>query len=298
MDNLYLDTHFFAVANRLVWDNWAKFMGAQEDPGDSTDFTIPVLDGAHAVLAGDVGDYMGLPLGLDPAVTADVSSLPFRAYRLIWNTWMRDQNLQDSLQVKTNDGPDSNTEVGFGDPPLARGKRHDYFTSCLPWPAKTNTPVTLPLGTVAPIISATGLSSGDDVVITDADTPATSVWDFNSGIPAKLEFGAQLAGSANIFADLTNATAATVNDFREALTVQHLYEIDARGGTRLQEVILAHFNVRGDDARLNRPEYLGGGSQHISITQVPQTSEDGTTPQGHLTGYGTANISGHGFTKI
>ncbi len=296
MDNLYLDTHFFAVPNRLGWTNWPKFMGEQHDPGDSTDFTIPTISGAvtTGTESGSLWDYLGLPIASTPNDNT-VSAFPFRAIARIWNTWFRDQNLQDSLELQDDDGPDAiaNANYGYINPPK-RGKRHDYFTSCLPWPSKTLTPVQLPLGTSAPIVKD-GTTDADTLGITDDGGDGTVKLLF----PVTTTAIIAAAGTPDelLYTDLSDATAATVNEFREALTVQHMLEIDARGGTRLQEVILAHFGVLGDDARLDRPEYLGGGSQSLQITQVPQTSEDGTTPQGHLTGYGTATINGHGFTK-
>ena len=288
MDNLYLETFFFFVPYRLVWDNWEKFCGAQDNPADSIDFTVPVGNTNTAIAVGDVGQYMGLPIGLNPSVT-DVSMLPFRAYRLIWNEWFRDQNLQDSESVLTDDGPDTDTESGYGGACLKRGKRHDYFTSCLPWPQKGDA-VSLPLGSVAPVFG--NAVAGTNITVSDDDQTGLYQWNTTNNTYQTV------AGSppGNLTVDLSGATAATINDLRLAFQTQRLLERDARSGTRYVETILAHFGVTVPDFRVQRPEFLGGGSSPININSVPNTSDTATKEQGELAAFGT--VSGtHGFTK-
>lgn len=288
MDNMFMETFFFFVPNRLVWDNWEKFNGEQTDPGDSTDFLIPVLS-SYNPPENSLGDYFGLPT--DVTLTGEISALPFRAYGLIYNEWFRDQNLVDSVDVSRGDGPDSGSDTNRQ--VLRRGKRHDYFTSCLPWPQKGDA-VALPLGTTAPI-NFTGTTT-ETIGIFGNNGADPNPGTFNTSA-TRATYDSTIA-DGSLYADLSDATAATINELREAFQIQKMLERDARSGTRYTEIIQAHFGVTSPDARLQRPEYLGGGSSRINISPVPQTSStDATTPQGNLAGFGTVGFSNHGFTK-
>ncbi|WNK13534.1 MAG: major capsid protein [Microvirus sp.] len=300
MDNMYMDTQFFSIPMRLVWDNWQRMQGEQIDPGDSTDYTIPQMvapPGGYAV--GSLEDYLGLPTGV---AGISHSALWHRAINLVWNQWYRDQNLQDSLVVKRDDGPDLSTAYSI----LRRGKRHDYFTSCLPWPQK-GAAVEIPLGSTAPIVGIGALAgssaSNAQVWGTTAagDYTAMPTVSGASGPGIHVQnTGAVGAGNRPmIYADLAAATSATINSLRQAFQIQKIFERDARGGTRYVEIIKAHFGVTSPDARLQRPEYLGGGSSPINISPIPQTSPTGTyanTPQGNLAAIGVAALNNHGFT--
>lgn len=302
MDNIFADTFFFAVPLRLLWENWERFNGEQDNPDDTTDYTIPqmVSPASGGYVAGSLSDYFGIPTEIE---SLSHSALWHRAYNLIWNRWFRDQNLQDSVTVDIDDGPDNPADYVL----LKRGKRHDYFTASLPWPQK-GPAVTIPIGGTAPVNYVNTNTEG--WFARNASTGAKHTgsnlrldgMQFRSadGELEKISDGTeyQLDPNGNLEADLASATAQTINTLRQAFQIQKLYERDARGGTRYKEIILSHFGVVSDDARLDYPEYLGGGSTPINISPVAQTSStDVTSPQGNLAAMGTLSINGHGFTK-
>lgn len=295
MDNIYIDTHFFFVPMRLVWDNWQKFMGERKSPADSIDYLIPTIT---TPVGGWNEASPACYLGMRGSIAGHVhSSLPLRSYNLVYNEWFRDQNLQTPLPVDTDDGPDTPTDYSvLGQ----RNKTQDYFTTMFTAPQKGPS-VLIP---TSDSVTVERISNGPAGIFRNAGANTVTI-NGTLSIPASDGKVTTLGGTdfasydpnGSLIADLTENTEATINALRTAEAIQSLLETDARGGTRYIEMMRAHFGVISQDARLQRPEYLGGNSIPLSMLPVVQNSETATTPQGNLAGMGVMNSHNARFLK-
>lgn len=320
MDNAYVDIMYFAVYTRTIWEDWEKFWGYNEDAwAEETPITTPKINSPEKGWeTGTIADYMGIPTGKK---FTNLEALPFRAYAKIYNDWFRDQNNQKATHItlKTttttgSNGNDITTDLEKGGKPAIAGKYHDYFTSALPSQQKGK-PISIKMGDIAEVhaMSKTFETTNQDTNITfkmpDAQasknyqaTLTTSV----TGKQGTLTYKNADTSTAsvtqaipnNLYANLKDATAVTINELRSAITLQQMLELDARGGTRYTEYVQAHFGVHSADARLQRSEYLGGTHQPISIFDVFQTSStDATSPQGNISAYGVTGMAKRNFNK-
>ena len=329
MDNLYLDTYWFFVPNRLVWQHWQEFCGENPSSAWTTTITynVPKIKGSVAKqavndansklcwLPGDIADYMGIPVfsSDDPVnaqVLLSVNALPFRGYALIWNEFFRDQNLQDPVPIPfhLSNATLDNTDILYnricrGSGILKACKYHDYFTSCLPAPQK-GPDVNIPLSGLAKVVtgdvSAAGITGNPISFARASDRSNLGYLNGNNTSQLSLNDTASAPGNLvpnNLYASLGSASLGTINELRLAFQMQRIYEKDARGGTRYTEILKNHFGVTSPDARLQRPEYLGGSRIPININQVVQTSSTSNTPQGNTAAYSVTADVHSDFTK-
>lgn len=351
MDNIYLDWFFFFVPNRLVWEHWQNFCFEQEDPDDSTDYVIPTVSAtgnSENAYIGSLWDYFGLPVNTSGNISG-ISALPFRGVYLIWNEWFRDENLQKSVKIQKGDANEVLNSARSSEQPAwvfttgisivpglacpPRGKRHDYFTSALPWTQK-GPGVSIGLAGTASIVDptpATGyllhsndrqlaavsayggdasssggrrVSSGNDSINFSrfgSSSDFSTVGGFAGNTNGEVTMSAQLASTYlgnDSYVDLDTSSIFTINSLRTAFQMQKFYERLARGGSRYTEVLRSFFGVVSPDARLQRPEFLGSFTKMVNVNPIAQTSAtDDTSPQGNLSAYGVTAAKFHGFTK-
>lgn len=325
MDNIYLDTYFFFVPNRLAWEHWKNFMGENTQSAwiPQTSYSVPQMTSpaSNGWNVGTIADYFGIPTGVK---NISVNALPFRMYAMICNEWFRDENLTDPIYVPVGDatvagtnGTQYNSDCAKGGMPFKVAKYHDYFTSGLPAPQK-GPDVPLPLGQIAPVYAASNVDNSSlasagmyfkqqggsnftagahDVSLMVASNDLAKGYLIENNATQSVSSSAYII-PINMMADLTRATGTSINQLRQAFQVQKLYEKDARGGTRYTEILRSHFGVVSPDSRLQRPEYLGGTRVPININQVLQQSETtSSSPLGDTGAYSLTIDSHSDFTK-
>ena len=327
MDNAYMDYYFFFVPARLLWEHFENLMGQNDKTfwAETTEYTTPQTTApSGGWKVGTLADYFGIPTGVE---NLSVNSMPFRAYAKIWNEWFRDENLQQPVTMSKTDATTAGSNTGTslsdaekGGMPLKVCKYKDYFTSCLPSPQKAVDPVTIPLGGNAPVRAfidtaltkeakgygtVTGAKAGTwkyGDMVTDSEK-ARMLEGYPQEAIGNYFWASKTAGQpdydkgnyskqAYIGADLSSVTAATINELRQAIAVQHIFERDARTGTRYKEILQGAWGVTSPDARLDRSEYIGGYRMPINVNQVVQTSAtDSTSPQGNTGAYSMTTMS-------
>lgn len=305
MDRVMLDIHWWAVPVRLLWSNWRKMMGEQDNPGDSISYTVPVLSNSGGVTVGSIHDHLDIPPTAGLPNYAAYGAFYQRAYNQIYNQQYRDQNYIDSVSQHVGDGPDLDSDYTL----LKRGKRMDYFTGILPEPQKGNA-VTFSLGTTAPITGAGNLTIPASIALISNNAGTNAFFTDGAGVyndtgtnVKQIDVPSQNIGfatiAAGLTADLSAAQSISINDFRNGAAMQQQLERDMRSGTRLTEMITANFGVTAPDFRMQRPEFLGGGSVPVGVHQVAQTAPGTTSVQGQLSAFGLGADGGShiGFTQ-
>lgn len=296
MHPVRVQIHHWYVPHRLVWEDWEDFITGGPTNTDASVFPTIAMPASVGAAVGSLADYLGVPTGV---ANLPVSALPFRAYAAIWNEWYRDQDLQTELVIDETSGPDTTTNTALQNADWEK----DYFTSARPWEQKGPS-ISLPLGTTAPVNRVSAAPNGWIAYRPGLNTHPTdgTVTTEAFGLPGGLKGIGRSTEPltfdprGSLVTDLSGASAITINALREAMALQRYSEARARYGSRYTEY-LAYLGVRSSDARLQRPEYLGGGKQTIQFSEVLQTAE-GTNPVGELRGHGIAAMRSNRYRKF